>query len=155
MSAFLLADGQLEAAREADRRALEIAPDNGLALKDLVKIDLLEGNATRALETVGKLRPDNDRLMYVAIVQHELGHAPESAQALAALEGKAEGDAAYRISAVHAFRGELDDAFAWLERAYAQHDLQLRQMKSDPLLRNLRGDPRYKALLAKMNLPLE
>jgi hypothetical protein len=26
-------------------------------------------------------------------------------------------------------------------------------LKVDPLLRNLRGDPRYKVLLRKMNLP--
>jgi hypothetical protein len=31
----------------------------------------------------------------------------------------------------------------------------MRYIKYDPFLRNLRGDPRYSALLKKMNLPLD
>ena len=40
-----------------------------------------------------------------------------------------------------------------LERARAQHDGGLTQLKTDPTLRRLRGDPRYAALLRKLNLP--
>jgi len=42
-----------------------------------------------------------------------------------------------------------------LERAYALPDVGLVDVKSDPLLRNLRWDPRYRVLLKKMNLPLD
>jgi len=155
LSGFLIPDGQFDAAREADRRALEISPDNPQALQDLVRMDLLTGRAAHALEATEKLPLDNDRLMNVAIAQHELGHARESQQALEALAAKSEGDVAYRLAAVHAWRGERDAAFEWLERAYARHDLQLRFLKVDAFLRNLRGDPRYTALLKKMNLPLD
>jgi hypothetical protein len=40
-----------------------------------------------------------------------------------------------------------------LDRAYVQRDAGLRAVKFSPLLRGLRGDPRYAAMLAKMNLP--
>jgi hypothetical protein len=43
-------------------------------------------------------------------------------------------------------------AFQWLERAYAQHDGGLTEVKNDPLLASLRADPRYKAFMAKMKL---
>jgi len=54
---------------------------------------------------------------------------------------------------VYAFRGEADRAFEWLERAYAQRDSGLAEMKGDPLLKSLERDPRYAAFLKKMRLP--
>jgi hypothetical protein len=53
----------------------------------------------------------------------------------------------------YAYRGERDEAFAWLERAYRQKDSGLWLIKGDPLLKNLAGDPRYPAFLRKMKLP--
>lgn len=50
-------------------------------------------------------------------------------------------------------RGEADEAFQWLERAYAQRDPGLADLKSDPLLKNLLPDARYGAFLAKLRLP--
>jgi hypothetical protein len=48
----------------------------------------------------------------------------------------------------------MDQAFAWLERAYAQRDAGLLSMKGDPLLKSLEADPRYTAFLKRMRLPL-
>ena len=59
---------------------------------------------------------------------------------------------AYPIIQVYAVRRDMDRAFAWLDRAYQQHDVGLLAVKTDPLLRNLSSDPRYKAFLKKMNL---
>jgi len=63
------------------------------------------------------------------------------------------GDSAYQIAEVHAFRGEVDLACEWLERAYAQRDGGVTELKSDRLMRGLVGDPRYKELLRKLKLP--
>jgi hypothetical protein len=60
---------------------------------------------------------------------------------------------AYGIAEVHAYRGEIDRAFAWLDRAYRQKDVALYRVKGDPLLKNLESDPRYNAFLRRMNLP--
>jgi len=54
---------------------------------------------------------------------------------------------------VYAFRRENDRALEWLNRAYEARDEDLYFIKGDPLLKNLEGDPRYKAFLRKMNLP--
>jgi hypothetical protein len=48
--------------------------------------------------------------------------------------------------------GEKERAFAWLEKAYQQHDPALAQLKVDPSVDNLRSDPRYPALLKKLGL---
>jgi serine/threonine-protein kinase len=60
---------------------------------------------------------------------------------------------AYQIAQVHAFRGEADLAFEWLERAYDQRDNGLTWVKADRLMHTLVGDPRYKAFLSKLKLP--
>jgi hypothetical protein len=56
-------------------------------------------------------------------------------------------DAAFQIAEVYAFRGETDQAFAWLDRAYRQRDSGMPEMKS------LLQDPRRAELLQKMRLP--
>ena len=60
---------------------------------------------------------------------------------------------AYQIAEVYAYRSEPDSAFQWLSRAYQQRDSGLRNLKIDPLLTDLRRDPRYAELLRKMHLP--
>jgi len=50
-------------------------------------------------------------------------------------------------------RGEKEKAFEWLQISYGSHDTGTLAILVDPLLRDLRADPRYKALVAKMNFP--
>jgi len=55
---------------------------------------------------------------------------------------------------VYAYRGESGKSFEWLQRAYKQRDAGLPDIKVDPLLKNLRHDPRYTQLLQEMRLPI-
>jgi hypothetical protein len=59
----------------------------------------------------------------------------------------------YLIAETYAFRNQSDEAFEWLDRAYAKRDDSLIFTKVDPLLRSLHNDPRFSALLKKLNLP--
>ena len=52
-----------------------------------------------------------------------------------------------------AYRGEIDDAFEWLDVGYENRDTGLPFMLLEPLLRNLHDDPRWAAFLEKMGLP--
>ena len=53
---------------------------------------------------------------------------------------------------IHFGLGEIDDAFAWMDRAVEARDHMIIPIKSYPFLDPLRGDPRFTALLHKMNL---
>ncbi len=48
--------------------------------------------------------------------------------------------------------GDKEQAFAWLDRAYAARDWRLRELKAWPLFDSLRSDPRFTRLLKQMHL---
>jgi hypothetical protein len=64
-------------------------------------------------------------------------------------------ECAYQIAQVLAWGGERTQVLDWLERANEQQDSGLPTLKVNPLLRSLHADPRYVALLRKMNLPVD
>jgi hypothetical protein len=57
-----------------------------------------------------------------------------------------------QIAEVHAWRGENDKAFEWLERAYAQRDSAISRLKVSPIIQfsPLPRDPPYAALLRRL-----
>jgi len=48
---------------------------------------------------------------------------------------------------------ELDSAFKYLDEGYVQRDTQLAFMQVDPHFASIKEDPRYKALVKRMNFP--
>jgi TolB-like protein/Tfp pilus assembly protein PilF len=147
------ASGRIDLARAAQLRVLEIAPASEDAHDELAVYDLLEGRPAEALARVAVISKP-ERLRVVAIAEHDLGHAKESERALQTLIARYAHLGAESIAQVYAWRGEPDQAFDWLERGFRE-DQELWDVKLDPILRRLRGDPRYAALLRKMNLPLD
>ena len=81
------------------------------------------------------------------------GRKEESDSALTELIEKFQTNMAFQIAEVCACSGEPNRAFAWLDRAYVQHDTGLFGIKGDPLLKSLERDPRYASILKKMGLP--
>ena len=153
LGSFYTSSGEYELSQKAFARALEIAPDLAEAPFGLGTNALLQHDARAALLAFGKTSLEYLRLTGVALAQEDLGHAAEAGEALQALIGRFPGVAAYQIAEVYAWRGDRERAFHWLGRAFEQHDPGVTYLKFDPLLRGLRGDPRYAGLLAKMNLP--
>jgi adenylate cyclase len=82
-----------------------------------------------------------------------LGRRAEADTLLAEAKEKFAGTRAYSLAQSYARRNEKDEAFKWLNRAYENHESSVPIMKVDLPLKNLRGDPRFTALLHKMNMP--
>ena len=53
----------------------------------------------------------------------------------------------------YALLDEKDHAFEWLDKAYAERSGWLLELKFDPVWDNLRADPRFASLLARVGLP--
>ena len=149
---FSISNRDYAGAEESVRQALDVAPDSIDALFNYGLLLLLEGKATEALVTFRKLNYEPLRLLGIALTEHTLGSAKESQRALDELIAKYE-QYSYWIALVYGWRGEKDEAFEKLELAYQRRISGLEYIKIAPLLNSLRADPRYKALLKKMNLP--
>ena len=120
----------------------------------LSEIYVMQGRPQDALPEIERVGYDKERRFLYAITYHALGRKKDSDAALRELIAKYQAIDAYQIAEVYAFRNQSDEAFEWLDRAYAKHDDGLIHTKVDPLLKSLHDDPRFAALLKKLNLPI-
>jgi tetratricopeptide (TPR) repeat protein len=58
------------------------------------------------------------------------------------------------VAIIYVGLGEKDEAFALMERAYAERDFHLASLKSDPRFDPIRSDPRYVGLLRRVGFPM-
>ena len=139
-------------AEQAYRRALELAPQRAVSHNNLALTLLALGRGEEALVEAMKEPADWGRRFALALVHHGLGHAAESDAALRELIDHNADDSAKQIAEVYAVRGEIEAAFEWLDRAFANRDGPLVEAKVSPYFRPLHGDPRWSAFLAGMGL---
>jgi serine/threonine-protein kinase len=148
----LCAADRLQECLQARLRLMQLHPEFG-GLSSFVGITrLFLGQFALALEAMQKEPNEAYRLGGLAMVYAALGKRAESDAAVNSLTEKFASSHAYGIAEVHAYRGEKDDAFRWLDLAYRKHHPGMPGLKTDPLLRNLHGDPRFQAMLTRMRL---
>ena len=148
----LFAAGQDADARSAWRRTLEISATARWPNYLLGYLDLRDGKIDTAAAHFNA-SDEPFRWAGTAMLEFTLGHAQVSEQILGALKTKYAAGMAFQIAAVHAWRGEKNLAFQWLDRSYAQHDVGMTRLRYDPTLVSLQDDPRFDALLKKMGFP--
>ena len=138
----------------AFRKALALAPQRQVDRAFLGTSLMDVGRSDEALAEFRKLPADYlFRLIGEAMLFARQGNREASDAALQRAQ-QLFGDAAnYQYADVFARRGEKDRAFAALERAWKFRDPGLASMKGDVWLDPLRLDPRYTALLRRMNFP--
>ena len=137
------------------RQSLEITPDNAIALCMLSHDQVQLGQAEAGLATARLIKEPGWRLLGETIALWRLGRRPEADRLLAELEAR-EGDTmAVQIATALALRGDRAGALDWLERAHRQEDGGLTDMALDPAFDLLREEPRFKAILVKLNLPAD
>jgi tetratricopeptide (TPR) repeat protein len=151
--AFNLAlTGQFAEARAEYRRLVELSSAAPWAHAGLGLAFIIKGKFEEAAVAAQDDAAEWARLFIVAMARWSQKRIPEADAALARLtEGFAD-TAAYQIAEVHAYRGEKDRAFEWLERARRQRDGGLIAVRRDPFLANLHGDPRSIAFVRTMGL---
>jgi tetratricopeptide (TPR) repeat protein len=147
------ARGHLPEAEAAMRRMLDIRPASYEGHHDLGLLLLARGERDAALLEMQQEPNDFDRGHGLAIVYSALGRKADSDAALAGMLKLQTRGSAVAVAQVYAFRGQSDQALYWLERAYAEKERYLFYIKADGLLKNIESDPRFKAVVRKMNLP--
>ncbi|MBS0375777.1 MAG: TIR domain-containing protein [Proteobacteria bacterium] len=145
--------GRPEAAVQACRRALEIAPTYAFAHFELGQALLVAGKPEDALVQFQAEPEESGKLAGLAIALHALGRDREASENIERLRRLGAKGWTMGLSFALAARGDNDGAFRLLDEAWAAKDPDIFRLKGHPLLRNLEADPRYRALLRKMNLP--
>jgi len=138
--------------------SLEMDPDFTPAHMFLGRTYLQTGQTDLAIEeyrAATSLAPSN--LMYRAELAHAYAFGGQEEQAR-----RIAGDLATlserifvspcEIGFIHAALGDLDKAFAWLERGYEQRDTWMSWLAIEPVFDNLRDDPRFDSLLQRVGL---
>ena len=144
---------QYDQANTVLRKALELDPQQGYMHFVLGQILLAQGRPQEALVEMQREPNDWLKLPGEAMAYHSLGQQQASDTALKKLIAGNGSGSAYQVAEVYAYRGELDKALEWLERAYQQHDAGLPYVQSDALFKGLHQNPRYLQLLRKMQIP--
>lgn len=139
-------DGQFDEARVALQRASDLSLDANWPEFYLGFLDLRDGDTGGAL--LHFLRaPEPYRLAGTAMLEHTRGNPEASQAALEALQERYAVGFAYQVAQVHAWRGEDDQAFAWLQRGFEMRDYGLTRLRDDPILGRLGDDPRFAAVV--------
>jgi TolB-like protein/DNA-binding winged helix-turn-helix (wHTH) protein len=145
--------GRLNQAAADCKKALELNPDDFSAPITLSQVYLMQGRPQDALPEIDHVHFSPHRAHLYAIAYYALGRKKESDGALSELITKYHASNAFEIATTYAFRNQNDKAFEWLDRAYTQRDPSLIGTSVEPLLKSLHNDPRFAALLKKLNLP--
>ncbi len=142
-------------------RILALSPSDGLNIAFLGIARALRGDsstdvlpyAERALQAVSD---DASVALAVALLHAHLGNEATSHEIVEGVITKRNSEyvSAGFVAAVYANLGQADLAFEWLDRAYDDYDSWLFNLNY-PDLDGIRSDPRFEALLTRLNLPID
>lgn len=158
MGIHYLLRGDLERSRELQQRALELEPHLWRAKLNLGEIEEAAGRLDAAIASFREAVADSGEapiaLAELAAALSDAGR-PEEARAFAdRLSDPARVPVVSPVAVALALGGlgDVDEAFAWLDRAFREGDPQLTELTWRPRLVRLASDPRYHALLERIGL---
>ena len=139
------------------RKTIELDRNWYLAHMVLCQSYDAKGLLPQALAECQKARELNDDPYVLAFMSHAYavsGKRDEAVKALGQMNESAKQRyvPAYGFAVAHAGLGEKDQAFQWLERSLQDHAWDITYLKVDPLMDNLRSDPRFADLVKRIGL---
>jgi adenylate cyclase len=150
---------QPDQAIERCRQDLEVSPDFAQLRVHLGNAYLEKRMPEKAVtEFERALSASENNALYRSALVRGLAQAGRIAESEKLLnEMKADAKQKYisplEIAAACAGLGHNDEAMAWLDRAYAERSPTLYNLNAEPRWDSLRTEPRFHALLRRMNLP--
>lgn len=146
---------QYEQALEQMRRAAELEANPQELRFPLGVIYIEKGLSTEGIQQFQQLGDVPHALGHLGNAYARLGRITEANATIEQLKQHVEksGIGRYEIALIYAGMHRNDEAFAWLEKAYAVRDKGLTYLKIDPCLDPLRSDPRFVPLQKQIGIP--
>jgi len=143
--------GRHEEAIAVLHRRLELSAQSAGAHSMLAYSLLGLGRMEEALAEADKDANDVFRLYGLSMVLWKMGRKEESDRKLKELIDKWTGVASAQVAELYALRGDVDEAFAWIDRAIADHDGGIMEGGGLPQFAVLHSDPRWAVFRKRMN----
>jgi TolB-like protein/Tfp pilus assembly protein PilF len=159
LAAILVSAREYDRAIEQEKKALELDPSFAYGRSALARAYIGQTRYAEAVAELDKLKAT--LAAWPARYAGELGYAyamsgqrAEALRVLAELEERSQREyiSPSARALIYTGLGDKDQAFAWLDKAYAERDWRLRELKFSPLFDSLRSDPRFTRLLKQMHL---
>jgi TolB-like protein/DNA-binding winged helix-turn-helix (wHTH) protein/Tfp pilus assembly protein PilF len=150
-----IASGDPRTGMELSQQAIAINPEFWVGYlhlgNALVWLGDMDG-ALAAFEACERYSGGNSKPIAArAVLLANQGRASESRALLGELATRTESEfvPALSFAVIYSALGETDEAFAWLEKAWDEHDVHLIAADADWQLMPLRGDPRFQSLMER------
>jgi eukaryotic-like serine/threonine-protein kinase len=140
------------------RRILELNPNDSLGVYGLALVLTAQGKFDDAIHYVQRENFQNSQESFdLAATYAAAGRSAEARRQLTDCVLRLQQQKRYIrpgwVAEVYASLGDKDEAIRWLERGYREHDDFLALLKVWPAFDGLRSDPRFQALVRRMNFP--
>ncbi len=138
------------------KKILEVQPDHRGAKAGLSNGYSHKGMHAEAIKLMESLRPEiptSSSQIYLGAAYARAGERKKALAIRRALESTKEYISPAEMAVLYTALGESEKAFASLERAYVDRDLQLKYLNADPGFEPLQSDPRFQDLLRRVGLP--
>jgi tetratricopeptide (TPR) repeat protein len=147
---------QYDKAIEQLRKTIEMDQSFYYAHYSLGEAYEMKGSLPEAMAEYQKAQQLSDNPYVLALLGHALAASGKRDEALRTLDQLKEMARqryvpAHDFAIVYAGLGDNDQAVQWLERSYQDHS-EMTRLKVDPLLDNLRSDPRFADLVRRVGL---
>ena len=161
MGNFILSQSLYEARRYDEaisqlHKALDLEPRFWPAHVYLGKALTEQGHYQEAIEELKKAGDfTSEPLATIGYVYGRMGRAADARKVIADLQAQLKNGyvAPTNFASVYIGLGDKDEALAWLEKGYQQHDFWITFLKGEPIFDSLRSDPRFQDLVRRVNFP--
>lgn len=136
------------------KRAFEMDPNSILARIGLANSYIKKGMYEEAISVSSE--PETDDSFLLGTKAHalaRLGNRMEAQKIIEQLNSQQRYQPSYVFTIIHIGLGDKEQAIEWLERAYENREDGMVWLNSDPILDDIRTDPRFRELVRKVGLP--
>ncbi len=151
---------QYDRAMEQFKTVIESHPDFSPARLGLARVYAFKGRHEEAIAETQKFvalskgDPASDLdLAWAYAMARRRSEATKILNAFKKLPTSGSARRMVKVATVYAALGDKEQAFVWLEKAFALHAGGLQYLKTDPFWDDMRPDPRFQDLMRRVGLP--